>query len=82
MYVSTFANALWNLQDVMDRVVEDRTPVMVMRPQGEAVVMVSLTDWHAMQAARPSSQPTPSARPKPSLAPSPGPTDAAGPAGA
>lgn len=33
----------------MDRVVEDRTPVIVTRKRGEAVVMVSLADWTAME---------------------------------
>ena len=33
----------------MDRVVEDRTPVVVTRRRGEAVVMVSLAEWNAME---------------------------------
>ena len=33
----------------MDRVVEDDAPVVVTRSRGEAVVMVSLADWNAME---------------------------------
>lgn len=32
----------------MDRVVDDRSPVIVTRTKAEAVVMVSLSDWNAM----------------------------------
>jgi antitoxin YefM len=32
----------------MDRVVEDKTQVVVTRQKAEAVVMVSLSDWNAM----------------------------------
>jgi len=45
----TFADARANLMDVMDRVVNDHAPVLVTRQKAEAVVMVSLTDWNAMQ---------------------------------
>ena len=34
-----------NLKAVMDRVVEDRAPVMITRQAAEAVVMVSASDW-------------------------------------
>jgi antitoxin YefM len=34
---------------VMDRVVRDKTPVVVTRQKAEAVVMVSLSDWNAME---------------------------------
>ena len=37
-------------EDVMDRVVEDHAPVVVTRQSAESVVMVSLTDWNAMEA--------------------------------
>jgi antitoxin YefM len=33
----------------MDRVVDDRTHVVVTRQRSEAVVMVSLSDWNAME---------------------------------
>lgn len=49
MDVLTYSDTRANLKDVMDRVVEDRTPVVVTRKRGEAVVMVSLADWNAME---------------------------------
>jgi len=33
----------------MDRVVEDHAPVVVTREKAEAVVLVSLADWNAME---------------------------------
>ena len=50
MDVLTFTHARQNLKAVMDRVVEDHDPVVITRRSGEAVVMVSLSDWHAMEA--------------------------------
>lgn len=49
MDVLTYSDARANLKGVMDRVVEDRTHVVVTRQKGEAVVMVSLADWNAIQ---------------------------------
>ncbi len=49
MDVLTYSETRANLKDVMDRVVEDRTPVVVTRQRGESVVMVSLSDWNAME---------------------------------
>ena len=49
MDVITYSDARANLKDVMDRVVEDRTQVVVTRQRGEAVVMLSLSDWNAVQ---------------------------------
>ena len=49
MDVITYSDARANLKDVMDRVVEDRTQVVVTRQKSEAVVMVSLSDWNAME---------------------------------
>ena len=34
----------------MDQVVNDHSPVVVARKRGEAVAMVSLDDWNAMEA--------------------------------
>jgi antitoxin YefM len=48
MDVVTYTDARANLKDVMDRVVEDRTHVVVTRQKSEAVVIVSLSDWNAM----------------------------------
>lgn len=49
MDVLTYSDTRANLKEVMDRVVEDRSPVIVTRKRGEAVVMVSLADWTAME---------------------------------
>jgi antitoxin YefM len=49
MDVLTYSAARARLKEVMDRVVDDRAPVVVTRARGEAVVMVSLADWNAME---------------------------------
>jgi antitoxin YefM len=49
MDVLTYSNARARLKQVMDRVVEDHTPVVVARHNGEAVVIVSLADWNARE---------------------------------
>jgi antitoxin YefM len=49
MDVLSYSDTRARLKEVMDRVVEDRTPVVVTRQSGEAVVMVSLADWNAME---------------------------------
>lgn len=49
MDVISYSDTRAQLKDVMDRVTEDRAPVLVTRQKGEAVVMVSLADWTAME---------------------------------
>jgi len=49
MDVLTYSDARANLKGVMDRVVNDRTHVVVTRQKAGAVVMLSLDDWNAMQ---------------------------------
>jgi len=49
MNVLTYSDARANLKDVMDRVVQDRTQVVVTRQKAEAVVLVSLEDWNAIE---------------------------------
>jgi antitoxin YefM len=49
MDVITYSDTRANLKEVMDRVVADRTPVVITRQKAEAVVMVSLADWNAME---------------------------------
>ena len=49
MDVLTFTDTRAKLKDVMDRVVEDRAPVVITRQKAESVVMVSLADWNAME---------------------------------
>ena len=47
--VLTYSAARTNLKAVMDRVVADRAPVVIARPDAEAVVIVSLADWKAIE---------------------------------
>lgn len=49
MDVLSYTDARANLKDVMDRVVEDRTHVVVTRQRAEAVVMVALSEWNTME---------------------------------
>jgi antitoxin YefM len=49
MDVLTYSDARANLKAVMDRVIDDRTHVVVTRQKAEAVVIVSLEDWNAME---------------------------------
>lgn len=49
MDVLSYSDTRANLKEVMDRVVEDRQPVIVTRQKAESVVMVSLADWNAME---------------------------------
>jgi len=49
MDVLNYSDTRANLKEVMDRVVEDHAPVVVTRQKAESVVMVSLSDWRAME---------------------------------
>jgi antitoxin YefM len=49
MDVLSYSDTRANLKEVMDRVVEDHQPVVITRQKAEAVVMVSLADWNAME---------------------------------
>ena len=49
MDVVTYTDARANLKGVMDRVVDDKTQVIVTRQRAESVVMVSLSDWNAIE---------------------------------
>ena len=49
MDVITYSEARANLKGVMERVVSDRTQVVVTRQKSEAVVMMSLADWNAIE---------------------------------
>ena len=49
MDVVTYSEARANLKAVMDQVVNDRAQVVVTRKNGEAVVMLSLDDWNAIE---------------------------------
>ena len=49
MDVVTYSDARKNLKDVMDRVVDDSDFTVITRQRGEAVVMVSLSEWNSIQ---------------------------------
>ena len=49
MHVENFSNARANLKALMDRVVADRAPVKITRQNGEAVVMISESEWAGME---------------------------------
>jgi antitoxin YefM len=49
MDVLTYSETRDKLAEVMDKVVRDKAPVVVTRPQNEAVVIVSLADWTALE---------------------------------
>jgi antitoxin YefM len=49
MDVISYSDARQNLKAVMDQVVGDRTQVVITRQKAEAVVMVSLSDWNAVE---------------------------------
>lgn len=49
MDVISYSDTRAHLKKVMDRVVADRAPVVISRQKAEAVVMVSLADWNAIE---------------------------------
>ena len=48
MEVLSYTDARKNLKSVMDKVVGDRSETIITRRNGEAVVMVSLSEWNAI----------------------------------
>ncbi len=49
MDVMTYTAARANLKDLMDRAIDDREEIAITRRGGEAVVVVSLEEWNAIQ---------------------------------
>ena len=49
MDVMTYTDARASLKDVMDRVIHDRVEVVVTRKKREAVVVMSLDEYNAIQ---------------------------------
>jgi antitoxin YefM len=49
MHVETFSSTRANLKAVLDRVVTSRAPVKVTRQKAEGVVMVSESEWEAIE---------------------------------
>ena len=49
MRTLSFTETRANLRAVMDRVIDDRAPVMITRQRSEGVVMVSAGEWAAIE---------------------------------
>lgn len=49
MRTISFTDARANLKALMDRVTDDRAPVMITRQRGEGVVMVAASEWAAIE---------------------------------
>lgn len=49
MLMENFSKARANLKALMDRVTADKVPVKITRQNGEAVVMVSESEWAGME---------------------------------
>lgn len=49
MDVLSYSDARATLKDVMDRVVNDRAPVVITRQKAAPVVILSLADWNAIE---------------------------------
>lgn len=49
MRTLSFSDARANLKALMDRVTEDRAPVLITRQRGQDVVMVSASEWAAIE---------------------------------
>jgi antitoxin YefM len=52
MEIVNYSEARNNLKAVMDRAVNDHTPIAITRQRGKPVVMVDLDDWNAMTETR------------------------------
>lgn len=49
MDIVTFSEARANLKSVMDKVAEDKVPVIIHRRDGEDMVLLSKADWDSFQ---------------------------------
>jgi antitoxin YefM len=49
MEIVTYSETRANLKAIMDRVVNDHTPIAITRQRGKPVVMIDLDDWNAIQ---------------------------------
>jgi len=52
MEIVSYSEARNNLKSIMDRAVNDHTPIAITRQRGKPVVMVDLDDWNAMTETR------------------------------
>jgi antitoxin YefM len=48
MEIITYSETLANLKAIMDRAVNDHTPIAITRQRGKPVVMVDLGDWNSL----------------------------------
>lgn len=49
MDIVTFTDARANLKALMDKVADDRAPVVIHRRDAESMVLVSLAEWNSIQ---------------------------------
>jgi antitoxin YefM len=49
MDILSFSDTRANLKAVMDRVVADRAPIAITRQKAEGVVMISMSEWSAIE---------------------------------
>lgn len=49
MLMENFSNARANLKALMERVIADHAPIKITRQNGEAVVMISESDWAGIE---------------------------------
>jgi antitoxin YefM len=52
MEIVNYSEARNNLKAIMDRAVNDHTPIAITRQRGKPVVIVDLDDWNAMTETR------------------------------
>ena len=52
MEIVNYSEARNNLKAIMDRAVNDHTPIAITRQRGKPVVLVDLDDWNAMTETR------------------------------
>jgi antitoxin YefM len=49
MDIVSYSEARANLKTIMDRVIDDCTPIAITRQRGKPVVMISLDEWNSIQ---------------------------------
>ena len=49
METVTYSRTRQHLAEIMDKVSDDRAPVLITRQNGQAVVMMSLADYNALE---------------------------------
>ncbi len=49
MHAISYSEARENLKSVIDKVVADRAPIAITRQRGEGAVIISASEWSAME---------------------------------